>query len=102
MRSSETPTADDRVSGKTNHSVAGRPGFAGPYELFLAPPRRRPVGGGPEGEAWFPLQRGPEGEPWFPLQRGAEGEPWFPLQRPLMALSAHAVDQIKSLPPRFP
>ena len=97
-------TADDHVSGKTNHSLAGRPGFAGPNELFQTHLRRRPQGGGPEGEPWFPLHKGggPEGEPWFPLQRGPEGEPWFPLQRPLMALSAHAVDEIKSLPPRFP
>src|SRR5215472_5315689 len=92
MRSSETPTADDRPPQEINHSVAGRPGFAGPNELFLTLPRRRPQGGGPEGEPWFPLHKG----------GGPEGEPWFPLQRPLMALSAHAVDEIKSLPPRFP
>ena len=87
----------------------GRPGFAGPNELFLTHPSRRPQGGGPEGEPWFPLHKGggPEGEPWFPLHKrgGPEGEPWFPVQkswRPLMALSTHAVDEIKALPARFP
>jgi hypothetical protein len=43
---SESPVTD----------VAGRPGLAGPIELFSLASQRSPEGGGQEGEPWFPLQ----------------------------------------------
>src|SRR5262249_25066514 len=78
--------------------AAGRPGFAGPNELVHTTPKRRPQGGGTEGEPWFPLHQkgtGGAGRPGFagpnelvhatPKQRpqggGTEGEPWFPLHQ---------------------